>query len=115
MIRGGVYEVNLGDAKRGHEQRGKRYGILMSPPDSPLTVATIIPTSTSASPGLAHPEVNFDERLSRALLEQIRVIDKNYIGELVGMVPLIEMLEIELALAQYLGLTPNLTGRGASG
>jgi len=109
VIRGGVYQINLGDAKRGHEQRGKRYGILLSPPDSPLSVATVIPTSTSASPGLAHPSVNFDDRLSYALVEQIRAIDKNYIGELIGMVPLMEMLEIEFALAQYLGLTPTLT------
>jgi mRNA interferase MazF len=111
VIRGGVYAVSLGDAKRGHEQRGKRYGIVMSPPDSPLTVATIIPTSTSASAGLVHVPVNFDDRPSLALLEQIRVIDTNYIGEMVGMVPLVQMLEIELALAQYLGLTPTLTGR----
>jgi len=46
-----------------------------------------------------------------SLLEQIRVIDTSYIGEMVGMVPLVQMLEIELALAQYLGLTPTLTGR----
>jgi len=115
VIRGGVYAVNLGDAKRGHEQRGKRYGIVMSPPDSPLTVATIIPTSTSAQPGLVHVQVNFDERPTLALVEQTRVIDKDFIGEMVGMVPFIEMLEIELALAQYLGLTPTLTGRNQDG
>jgi mRNA interferase MazF len=29
VIRGAVYRVDLGDAKRGHEQRGRRYGLVI--------------------------------------------------------------------------------------
>nr|MDT0667196.1 type II toxin-antitoxin system PemK/MazF family toxin [Micromonospora sp. DSM 115978] len=31
VIRGAVYRVDLGDAKRGHEQRGRRLGLVLSP------------------------------------------------------------------------------------
>jgi mRNA interferase MazF len=31
MIRGAVYPVDLGDAKRGYEQRGRRPGIRLRP------------------------------------------------------------------------------------
>jgi len=30
VIRGAVYPVDLGDAKRGHEQRGLRLGLVSS-------------------------------------------------------------------------------------
>jgi hypothetical protein len=30
MIRGAVYPVDLGEAKRGHEQRGRRLGLVIS-------------------------------------------------------------------------------------
>jgi mRNA interferase MazF len=29
MIRGAVYPIDLGDAKRGHEQRGRRLGLVI--------------------------------------------------------------------------------------
>jgi len=106
VIRGGIYAVDFGAAKRGHEQRGKRYGIVMSPSRSLLSVVTIIPTSTAAQPALQRPEIEFDGRKTRVLVDQIRSIDVTYIGEFHGLVSRIEMLEIEMALAQYLGLVP---------
>ncbi|MCL2787315.1 MAG: type II toxin-antitoxin system PemK/MazF family toxin [Micrococcales bacterium] len=112
MIRGGVYQVNLGPvdeqgaSSRGHEQRGRRYGILLSPSDSPLSVATIIPTSTRALPGVCHPVVDFDGRPTCALVEQARAIDVRFIGEMVGFLTRRHMDEVEHALANYLGLVP---------
>ena len=34
MIRGAVYKVDLGKP-RGHEQGGRRYGLVLSPTDAP--------------------------------------------------------------------------------
>lgn len=48
MIRGAVYRVDFGDAKRGHEQRGRRYAVVISPGSMPWSVVTVVPTSTSA-------------------------------------------------------------------
>ena len=50
MIRGAVYPVDLGDAKRGHEQRGRRLGLVISIEQNAWSTVTIIPTSTSAHP-----------------------------------------------------------------
>ena len=106
MIRGAVYRIDLGQAKRGHEQRGKRYGIVLSPSNSPLSVVTVIPTSTSAAPGIHRPVVEFDGRPTHALVDQIRSIDEVYVGGIAGALTRSDMAEVEAALAHYLGLVP---------
>lgn len=57
MIRGAVYRVDFGDAKRGHEQRGRRYAVVISPGSMPWSVVTVVPTSTSAQPAVFRPEL----------------------------------------------------------
>lgn len=71
MIRGAVYRIVLGQA-RGHEQRGKRLGLVVSPSNSPLSVVTVVPTSTSAQPAVHRPEVEVAGRATRMLVDQIR-------------------------------------------
>jgi len=55
VIRGAVYKVNLGEEKRGHEQRGRRYGLVISPSSMAWRVATIVPTSRSAQDAVFRP------------------------------------------------------------
>lgn len=55
MIRGAVYPVDLGDAKRGHEQRGRRLGLVISIEQNAWSTVTIIPTSTSAQASVFRP------------------------------------------------------------
>ena len=74
MIRGAVYRVDLGDAKRGHEQRGRRYGLVLSPP-SDWDAATIVPTSTSARPMRVRPRMELLGQPAVYLADQIRSID----------------------------------------
>ena len=110
MIRGGVYQVNLGPihgADRGDEQRGKRYGILVSPSSSPLSVVTVVPTSSSAQAGVYHPEFDFDGRPTVALVEQTRAIDIRFVGEMVGFLTQQQMWEVDQSLTGYLGLVPQ--------
>lgn len=107
VIRGGVYRVDFGTAKRGHEQRGKRYGIVMSPTHLNFSLMTVVPTSTRARPSLVRPSVDFDGTPTLALTDQIRTIDADYCGEMVGFLSRDQMAEVEHALAYYLGLTPN--------
>lgn len=108
MIRGAVYRVDLSGA-RGHEQRGRRYGIVVSPSDSPLSVATIVPTSTSAQPSLTRPRLEIAGRETRALVDQIRTLDVDYIhGDPVDNLARDELAEVEYAMAHYLGLLPGL-------
>ncbi|MCL1800578.1 MAG: type II toxin-antitoxin system PemK/MazF family toxin [Promicromonosporaceae bacterium] len=98
--------MDFGTAKRGHEQRGKRYGIVVSPTDFPLSVATIIPTSTSATPGIYRPVIDFGLGPTLALIDQMRAIDVNYIGEIAGYLTRDVFAEVEQAMSQYLGIIP---------
>lgn len=105
MIRGAVYRVDLGEAKRGHEQRGRRHGLVLSPSSMHWNVATIIPSSTSAQPAVFRPEIEIAGVLTRFLVDQIRTIDIRYInGDPVHYLDWEELAEVEHAVARYLGL-----------
>lgn len=105
MIRGAVYRVDLGDAKRGHEQRGRRYGLVLSPSTVQWNVATIIPTSTSAMPMIFRPELEIAGEVTRFLVDQIRSVDVSFIhGDPVHYLDRDEMAEIEHAIKYYLGV-----------
>lgn len=105
VIRGAVYRVDLGEAKRGHEQRGRRLGLVVSPSSMPWNVATIVPSSTSAQPAVFRPEIEVEGQLTRFLVDQVRSIDVAYIhGDPVHYLDRDELAEVEHALSRYLGL-----------
>ena len=104
MIRGAVYRVDLGDAKRGHEQRGRRYGLVLSP-TSDWTVATIVPTSASARSMHFRPQLDLLGQRVVYLIDQIRSIDISFIhGDPVHYLGYQELMEVETAIVRYLGL-----------
>lgn len=104
MIRGAVYRINLG-RPRGHEQGGKRLGLVVSPSDSPLSIVTVIPTSTSAGHSIHHPEIDVAGRTTRLRVDQIRSIDTRYVvGDPVDYLTRDQLIDVELALAHYLGV-----------
>src|ERR1700722_5061233 len=105
MIRGAVYPVDLGDAKRGHEQRGRRLGLVISIEQDAWSTVTVIPTSTSAQPSVFRPEVVIAGRDTKVLIDQIRTIDVSYVtGELVDYLTRDDMAQVEHGLSRYLGI-----------
>lgn len=105
MIRGAVYRVDFGDAKRGHEQRGKRYGLVLSPSAMPWNVVTVVPTSTSAQPAAFRPAIELGGNLTRFLADQIRSVDIGYVqGDPEFYLERDELAEVEHAVARYLGI-----------
>lgn len=105
MIRGAIYPVDLGDAKRGHEQRGRRLGLVVSIEQNAWSVVTIIPASTSAEPSIFRPEVIIAGRDTKILTDQVRTIDVSYVaGELVDYLSRDDMAQVEHSLSRYLGL-----------
>jgi mRNA interferase MazF len=105
VIRGAVYRVDLGDARRGHEQRGRRYGLVLSPSDMAWSVATIVPTSTQAQPAVFRPTIELGGIPTRFLVDQLRSIDVRFIhDEPAFFLRRNELEEVELAVARYLGL-----------
>ncbi len=105
MIRGAVYPVDLGEVKRGHEQRGRRLGLVISIEQNAWSTVTILPTSTSAQSAVFRPEVVIAGRDAKILIDQIRTIDARYVtGELVDYLSHDDMAQVEHGLSGYLGL-----------
>jgi mRNA interferase MazF len=105
MIRGAVYPVDLGAARRDHEQLGKRLGLVISIEQNAWSTVTIIPTSTSAQPSVFRPDVVVAGRATRILIDQVRTIDVSYVvGELVDYLSRDDMAQVEHSLSRYFGL-----------
>jgi len=105
VIRGAVYPVDLGDAKRGHEQRGRRLGLVISIEQDAWSTVTIIPTSTGAQVSVFRPEVVVAGRVTKILIDQVRTIDISYVvGELVDYLSRDDMAQVEHSLSRYFGL-----------
>jgi len=111
VIRGAVYRIDLG-RPRGHEQGGRRLGLVVSPSDSPLSVVTVIPTPTSAGPSIHRPELEIAGRSTRMLVDQIRSIDLRFVvGDPVDYLTRDQLVEVERALAHYLGVQDAIPPR----
>lgn len=105
MIRGAVYPIDLGEAKRGNEQRGRRLGLVISIEQNAWSTVTILPTSTSAQSAVFRPEVVIAGRDVKILIDQIRTIDTSYVtGELVDYLSRDDMAQVEHSLSRYIGL-----------
>jgi mRNA interferase MazF len=105
VIRGAVYPVDFGDAKRGHEQRGRRLGLVISIEQSDWSTVTVIPTSTGAQASVFRPEVVVAGRDTKILIDQMRTIDVTYVtGELVDYLSRDDMAQVEHSLSRYFGL-----------
>ncbi|MCM3503016.1 type II toxin-antitoxin system PemK/MazF family toxin [Microbacterium sp. P26] len=100
VIRGGIYQIDLGQP-RGHEQGGKRYGVVISPSDIGLPVVTVVPTSKSAQSSVVRPEVEILGDTTRLLIDQIRSIDENYVGELVELLPRDDYRALMAVIVRY--------------
>jgi mRNA interferase MazF len=104
-IRGAVYRVDLGEARRGHELRGRRYGLVLSPTDMAWSVVTIVPTSTKAQPAVFRPEIELGGVPTRFLVDQLRSIDVRFVdGEPAFFLHRDELEDVEVAVTRYLGL-----------
>ena len=105
MIRGAVYPVDLGDTKRGHEQRGHRLGIVISIEQDAWSTVTVLPTSTGAQASVFRPEIVIARRATKVLIDQIRTIDTAYVvGDLVDYLSRDDMAQVEHSLSRYFGL-----------
>ncbi len=104
MTRGDVYRIRF-PAGRGHEQRGHRLAVVVQADELlGLSTAIVAPTSQSAAPATFRPQIEVGDEVTRVLVEQLRAVDLERLGERVGhLTPaeqgsLDEALEIVLAL-----------------
>ena len=113
LPRGTVIAVDL-DPTLGHEQRGLRPCIVVSDPDisndQRFPLIGIVPVTGTPGEGLLYPPLapgpSGLAKLSYALIDHIRSIDKRRVRRLFGVIPPAELAAIDTALSVFLGLRP---------
>jgi mRNA interferase MazF len=104
VTRGEVYRVRL-PARRGREHAGPRYGVIVQADQLlGLSTAIVAPISGSASPATFRPEVQLGGEPTRVLVEQLRAVDIERLGELAGRLSAPEQRAVDDALALVLDL-----------
>jgi mRNA interferase MazF len=102
--RGDIYNLRLPKGV-GHEQRGRRFGIVVQS-DSflPRSVVLVAPTSRSARPASFRPEIEIDSTPTRVLVEQVGAVDVTRLGDLAGHLSPQEQWGVDAALLTVFGL-----------
>jgi mRNA interferase MazF len=102
--RGDVFELRLPRGV-GHEQAGKRFGVVVQADAFlPRSVVLIAPTSRSARSASFRPQIEVDGQVTRVLVEQVGAVDATRLGALVGHLTPEEVWGIDTALLTVLGL-----------
>jgi mRNA interferase MazF len=102
--RGDIYSVRSPRGK-GHEQLGKRFGVVVqSDAFLPRSVVLIAPTSTSARPASFRPEVEIEGTATKVLVEQLGAVDVTRLGDLTGRLTPEEQWGVDTAILTVLGL-----------
>ncbi len=103
-MRGEVFRLRAPRGRRGHEQAGARYAVVVQSDDLPLSTLLVAPTSTAARPASFRPEVEIAGRLTRVLAEQTAAVDPSRLGESVGHLSFDEVRRLDAALRVVLQL-----------
>jgi mRNA interferase MazF len=105
FARGDVHVLKAPRSTRGHEQRGKRYAVIVQ--DDTLTLSTVLiaPTSTRVIPLIYRPQVSILDQTTCVLPEQVTAADPFRLGEWVGHLTRAEMDHVDFALRVVLGLS----------
>ncbi len=104
MTRGEVYRLRL-PARRGREQAGARYGVVLQA-DEFLGLSTVIvaPTSRSAARATFRPQIELGGEFTSVLVEQLRSVDVERLGAFAGRLSPAEQRGVDEALALVLDL-----------
>lgn len=104
MTRGEIYRVRLA-ATRGREQTGSRFAVIVQANELlGLSTAIVAPTSRSVLAATFRPEIEVDGQSTRVLVEQLRAVDLERLGQLKGRVSAVEQGAIDDALMVVLDL-----------
>ena len=104
MRRGDIFVLRLPKGV-GHEQQGKRFGVIVqADPFLPRSVVLVAPTSTRARPASFRPEIDLDGVLTRVLVEHVDAVDVSRFGNLAGRLTPEELWGVDRAQQTVLGL-----------
>jgi mRNA interferase MazF len=105
MRRGEIYTLPALRDRHGHEQKGRRYAVIVQG-NAVANTSTVLfaPTSTRAIPTLHRPEIELAGRRTRVLTEQMTAVDRARLGRHVGELSAGEQRAVDAALKLVLGL-----------
>ena len=105
MFRGDVVVLRAPRDARGHEQRGRRFGVVLQN-DSLAALSTVIiaPTSTSAGPSSFRPEIEVLGERTRIIVDQLGAVSPTRLGATVGVLGRRDLAEAEDAISLVLDL-----------
>jgi mRNA interferase MazF len=105
VVRGEVRRLRLPRDRRGSEQRGARFAVIVQA-DELLVLSTVLvaPTSRSAPPRSFRPLIEFGGEATRVLVEQMTAVSTERLGETAGRLDARELRAVDEALAVVLGL-----------
>jgi mRNA interferase MazF len=104
VTRGEIYRIRL-PRRRGREQAGARYAVIVQADELlGLSTAIVAPTSRSAAPATFRPEIDVAGESTRVLVEQLRAVDVDRLGDLAGRLSAHEQRSVDEALALVLDL-----------
>ena len=105
LLRGAVWRIRSPRDGQGHEQRGRRYAVIVQSNDLWLSTALVAPTSTSARPANYRPEVTVRGQQTLVLVDQMRAVDtEKGLDTQVGTLSLDDMRQVDQALRIALDL-----------
>ena len=101
-MRGEVYRLPARGT--GHEQRGRRYAVVLQPEWLSLSTWIVAFTSTSARATSFRPGVVIDDQVTLVMCDQIATVDLRRLTEHVGFLTYEEMQRVDDALTLVLDL-----------
>lgn len=103
-VRGDLYRLRSDKEAAGHERRGPRYAVAVQSDGIRLSTLIVAPTSTSAQPAIFRPEIEMDGTRTLVLVDQMRAVDVNRLGDFAGRLEGIEADEVDRAVRLILGV-----------
>ena len=105
LHRGDIVALPPSRGAKGHEQKGRRYGVVLQSADlAALSTVVVAPTSAGAHRTSFRPAVTVRGRKTQLLVEQLRTVDRDRLAKPVGHLPVHELRDVEEALKILLGL-----------
>ncbi|MEZ5124576.1 MAG: type II toxin-antitoxin system PemK/MazF family toxin [Solirubrobacterales bacterium] len=105
MVRGEVRRLRVARDRRGSEQRGARFAVIVQA-DELLALSTVLvaPTSRSAPARSFRPLIQVGGEATRVLVEQTTAVSTDRLGDSAGRLDAHELRAVDEALTVVLGL-----------
>ena len=103
-MRGDVYRLPPRKDARGHEQGGRRLGVVIQSDLLRLSTLLIAPTSTNALATVFRPEVEIQGERTRVMVEQTTAVQAQRLRDQVGRLSNAELMDVDAALRVVSGL-----------